>query len=350
MNLSREHFRAMIFYDFRCGLNQKQSYERLKLSFDDAAPSLATVYNWFGEFKRNRTQLSDDIREGRPSTAVTEENINAVRLMIEAEKRTTYQQIRASLGIGMSQVQTILHDHLKVRKLCARWIPHDLTEEQKLCRVKWCRQMLKKFNSGLSNGVFDIVTGDETWIYCYEPETKRQSAVWVFPDEDTPTKVKKGRSVEKKMIACFFGRSGHYATVALENKRTVTADWYVESCLPIVIEKVKERRPGSKVLLHHDNAPAHSAKKTKQFLVTKKVETMSHPPYSPDLAPCDFYLFPKIKDKLRGVHFMNAEEAVAAFQTAIEEVPKEDWAECFLQWFDHMNKCIGCGGEYFEKK
>lgn len=349
MNLSRENFRAMIFYDFRCHISQQESYDRLRLAFHDEAPSRATVYNWFNEFKRGRTNLTDDLREGRPSTATTEDNISVVRRMIETDKRVTYQQIRTSLGIGMSQVHKILHEHLAVRKLCARWIPHNLTEAQKLRRVDWCREMIQKFNGGDSNAVFDILTGDESWIYCYDPETKRQSAQWVFPSEELPTKVKRGRSVGKKMVASFFGKTGHYATVVLEDQKTVNAEWYTNNCLPLVLEKVREKRPRSRILLHHDNASSHTARQTIDYLATADVELLGHSPYSPDLAPCDFYLFPKIKEKLRGKHFMDAEEAVAAFQNAVEETPKAEWARCFSQWFHRMQRCIDVNGRYFEK-
>ncbi|CAK1603195.1 unnamed protein product [Parnassius mnemosyne] len=147
MNLTRENFRTLFFYDFRCNLSQQESYDRLRLAIHDEAPSRATVYNWFNEFKRGYSNLTDDLREGRPSTATTEDNISVVRRMIQTDKRVTYQQIRASLGIGMSQVHKIFHEHLAIRKLCARWIPHNLTHAQKLRRVDWCRELLQRFNN-----------------------------------------------------------------------------------------------------------------------------------------------------------------------------------------------------------
>jgi len=55
--------------------------------------------------------------------------------------------------------------------------------------------------------------------------------------------------------------------------------------------------------LHHDNAPAHTALSIREFLAKKNIAVLPHPPYSPDLAPCDFYLFPKLKSKLKGHHF-----------------------------------------------
>ncbi|KAG5310828.1 SETMR methyltransferase, partial [Acromyrmex insinuator] len=114
-------------------------------------------YNWFVEFQHGRTFLCDEFREGRPSTSVVATNVDAVREMIERDRHMTYREIQVSLGIDMKAIHTILHDHLNVRKLCSRWIPHDLTEAQ-------------------------------TWIYSYEPESKQQSTVWIFQNEPKPTK------------------------------------------------------------------------------------------------------------------------------------------------------------------
>ncbi|KAG5305532.1 SETMR methyltransferase, partial [Acromyrmex insinuator] len=171
MEILRENFRAMIFYDINTNLTPKQCIDRLHLAFGDEAPCNRIVYNWFAEFQRGHTFLCD---EGRPSTSVVATNVDAMREMIERDRYMTYCEIQASLGIDMKVIH-ILHDHLSVRKLCSRWIPHNLIEVQKQTRVKWSKEMLKKFNRDLSNLVYNIITGDETWIYSYEPESKQQS-------------------------------------------------------------------------------------------------------------------------------------------------------------------------------
>ena len=109
-----------------------------------------------------------------------------------------------------------------------------MSDRLKCTGVEWCTEILKRFNNGDSRRVSDIVTGDETWIYPVDPETKRQSSVWIFPDEQPPTKVKRQRSFGKKMVATFFSTSSHLATVVLEDQRTVTAKWLTEVCLPQV--------------------------------------------------------------------------------------------------------------------
>ena len=68
-------------------------------------------------------------------------------------------------------------------------------------------------------------------------------------------------------------------------------------------ERVRKKRPElwkNGWILHQDNAPAHNVLSVKQFLASKNITVLEHPPYSPDLAPCDFFLFPKINSALKG--------------------------------------------------
>ena len=116
MELEREHFRAMILYDLKCGLNESQTLERLTQAFGDLAPLRATVISWFAESKRGRTSLKDEERSGRPTSVVTEENISAVEALIKEDLRRTYKDIEGALGISSPSVSTILHQHLRVGK------------------------------------------------------------------------------------------------------------------------------------------------------------------------------------------------------------------------------------------
>lgn len=350
MEISRENFRAMIFYDFRVGLSQQECIDRLKKGFGDEAPSKTRVYEWYKEFKFGRCSLKDQQREGRPKTAVLPKNVDAVRNLILEDRHVTYREIEACLNIGSTAIHKILHEHLGVRKLCARWIPHKLTDAQKKVRVDWCHQMLYKFKNSASKDVYKIVTGDESWIYAYEPERKGQSVVWMFRYEEKPTKVTRSRSVAKQMVACFFTKTGHVATVALENQKTVNSAWYTTNCLPKVFNKLRENNPRRRIILHHDNASSHTSHQTTEYLNTEKIELMGHPPYSPDLAPNDFFLFPRIKDKMRGKRFTSPEEAVEAFKFHVSELSSADWSKCFEWWFNRMHKCIEVNGEYFEKQ
>jgi len=96
-------------------------------------------------------------------------------------------------------------------------------------------------------------------------------------------------------------------------------------------------------LLHHDNAPSHTSFAVREFLA-QHITTLSHPPYSPDLAPCDFFLFPKLKTHLKGHHFGTAENVEAA-ETRTLNIASEDFLNCCEECW---NRCIRSQGAYFE--
>ena len=130
------------------------------------------------------------------------------------------------------------------------------------------------------------------------------------------------------MVASFFGKAGHLSTSVLANRCTVTSEWYTSVALSDLFTAVQQRRPKSglrDLLLHHDNAPAHTSAKTLDFLLDHGVRLMTHPAYSPDLSPCDFFLFPKLKSKMRGRQFESPEAAVVTYQELLEGLEKDDF-------------------------
>ena len=114
----------------------QESYRNLLEAFGDKVPSKHTVKRWFLEFKREITSLEDEPRSGRPPTAVTSDTIATVRSLIKEDSRITYDQIAESVSIGKAGIDSILYEHLGVRKLAARWIPHNLTNLQIEARVE----------------------------------------------------------------------------------------------------------------------------------------------------------------------------------------------------------------------
>ena len=81
-------------------------------------------------------------------------------------------------------------------------------------------------------------------------------------------------------------------------------------------------------VLHHDNAPAHSAPSVRQFLVEMNVPTLEQSPYSPDLAPCDFFLSPKLKGVIKGTQFPDVEAIKRAVTTELRRIPEEAFRGC----------------------
>ena len=79
------------------------------------------------------------------------------------------------------------------------------------------------------------------------------------------------------------------------------------------------------------------------------IKTLPHRPYSPDLAPCDFWLFPKLKEKLRGCRYETIEEMKEAVKKVIDTLTQEDFYGAFEKLLEWDNKCIAAGGDYLEE-
>jgi len=132
--------------------------------------------------------------------------------------------------------------------------------------------------------------------------------------------------------------------------QTINQPYYKE-VLTNLRERVRRRpemwKNGSWVL-HQDNTLAHSALSVKKFLTKHKITVMKHPPYSPDLAPCDFFLFPKIKSALKGTRFGSVDAVKAKATELMKKLSEDDLRLCFQQWNIHMEWRRDWGGEYIE--
>ncbi|PNF22065.1 hypothetical protein B7P43_G09729 [Cryptotermes secundus] len=101
-------------------------------------------------------------------------------------------------------------------------------------------------------------------------------------------------------------------------------------------------------VLQYDNARPHTAYIVQEFLAKNKMAVVPHPPYSPDLAPCDFFPFPKMKIKMKGRRFDTVQEIQAETQTALNALTKKDLQDAFKKWQKRWDRCMRSQGDYFE--
>jgi len=99
--------------------------------------------------------------------------------------------------------------------------------------------------------------------------------------------------------------------------------------------------------LLHNNVPTHKAA---SVLTQKNFTTLYPPPYSPDLSPLDYFLFPKLKMKLKGLHFANVAEIQETVTDELKKVQKEEFLAAFQKWYDSAKACIYASGVYFDLK
>ena len=118
------------------------------------------------------------------------------------------ETISAPFDASVGTVHTIIREELKMRKVCAKYVPSVLREDQKERRCHDSREMVELINS--DSAVLDaLVTCDESWIYCYDPETKRQSSQWKHAGSPKSKKARQSKSTHKRLMIPFFWHHWH---------------------------------------------------------------------------------------------------------------------------------------------
>lgn len=349
--MEKEQYRSVIRFLFLEGKTRIEIKERLDAVYGDSSPSMATVKNWFNEFARGRTSVFDEPRPGAPKTAATEENIKKIHDLVLADRRLKVRELAETVGISEGTVHHILHEELVMRKLSARWVPRLLTPENKRNRETTSETCLALFKRNPAEFLRRFVTVDETWIHWYTPETKEQSKQWIQTGERAPKKAKTVKSAGKVMATVFWDSQGVIFIDYLEKGKTITGLYYAD-LLGRFDAELKKKRPHlakKKVLFHHDNAPVHTSAVAMAKLVELRYELLPHPPYSPDLAPCDFFLFPNLKKSLAGNRYGSNEEVIAATEAYFAEFDKNYFSDGLKKLEHRWAKCIELKGDYVEK-
>ena len=192
--------------------------------------------------------------------------------------------------------------------------PRMLTEDQKRSRLDISRYLLSRYEDDPEEFMDRVVTQDETWVHHFDPESKKQSMQWKHPGSPPPKKFKRVSSAGKVMASIFWDNQGVIMVDYLEEGRTINGAYYAEELRRLRQEIVRKRRGKLTrgVLLLQDNAPAHTSQVVMAAATECGFEVLPHPPYSPDLAPSDFYLFPKLKTNLRSRNFGSNEGVIDA--------------------------------------
>ena len=121
--------------------------------------------------QEGREDMNAKERSGRPKTGRTEEAVQLVKMAVDEDRRRTCEEIEEITGIPHSTVHRILVEELE-KKVFAKWVPHRLTEDQRQERFRRCRANLRRFRREGNSFLDRIVSGDETWVYSWDPELK----------------------------------------------------------------------------------------------------------------------------------------------------------------------------------
>ena len=167
-------------------------------------------------------------------------------------------QIAETVWISKGSVESIFHQDLHMNKIAAKWVHQMLNHLDKQHLLATSIDTLALME-GEEDFLRSVLTGDESWIHHYEPESKQESLVWKTPAEPRPVKFKASKSTGKVLLSIFWDSKGVVQTDYLEHGGTINGQYYAGLMHRLRAAILQKRRGQIRrgVLLLHDNAPAH---------------------------------------------------------------------------------------------
>jgi histone-lysine N-methyltransferase SETMAR len=328
--------REAILKAYNRGVSAREALIDMKKVFEDP-PALSTIRKWYRKFRNENKVIKIRKRLGRK---INQNYVKIIKNEVFLDKNISTKKLAKKTGICRQTVTRILKKRLKMKKLKPRVVPYLLNPSQKKIRLIKSRKSVKKINE--KNTV--IITGDES----YFDFTNKSGSRWYLEGEKREIVGKLSKKSEKAMVTVFISKNGPEFLNVLPIGTHVNSDIFLNEIIKPLIKKLKKKYRNDKILLHFDNARPHFSKKCLKYFNSHNIELLPHPPYSPDLSPCDFFLFDPLKKKMVGKTFKSHLEIMKEIQELLEEISVESYYNAMTRaWTRKYKLCIKNKGDYF---
>lgn len=334
--------RIVLRFLFLSKKSAAESYRLLVEGYGGQYLSQNQCQEWFKRFKGGNFSIEKEER-GRPPKKF--ENTDLQELLDEDSTRTQ-SELAELLQVHQTTISERLHAMGKIWKE-GKWVPHQLNERQQEKRKNISEMLLARHER--KSFLYRIVTGDEKWIYFENPKRKKS---WLSPGQASTSTPKPSRYGKKTMLCVWWDQDGILYYEMLKPGETVDKVRYRQQMINLNHALI-EKRPKwatrhGKVILLHDNAPAHTEKRVKETIAALKWEVLAHPPYSPDLAPSDYHLFSSMSSSLKDQHFKTYQDVKKWLDEWFASKSKKFFEYGIHALPERWSKCVVADGTYFE--
>ena len=191
--------RVCINFCVKLGKTPTETVLTVEQAFGSAALSQGRVFEWHRRFREGQMSAEDNETSGRPSSSRTDDSKAQISEILPQDRRKPLREISAESGLSYGTCQRIFTGDLAMKRVAAKFIPKLLNPDQKKNCMLICQDM-KQSLADDPDLLSKIITGDETWVYGYDPETKFQSSQWKTPGSPRPKKARRSLSQVKVML------------------------------------------------------------------------------------------------------------------------------------------------------
>lgn len=335
------NIRLFLLYEFKLGHNATAAAENINTAFGQQVAYVRTAQRWFARFRSGDMSLESQER-GRPQVEL---NDDVMLALIDENRRITVRELSIHLQVSAATVCRHLQA-LKKRKKLDQWVPHNLSEFNKVTRLQTCISLLDQHIK--ASFLHRIVTCDEKWILY---DNRKRTASWCDEDEPPQKWAKPDLHPKKVMLTVWWTAKQIIHFSFLRQGQSIDANMYC-SQLEAMHQKLLEKQPSlvnrHGVVLLHDNARPHVAVQTINKIKELGYEVLSHSPYSPDLSPTDYHLFKHLQNHLRDKIFDQKCDVENDFTEFIDSCDEEFFKHGIDSLPSRWQKCIDSNGDYFD--
>jgi histone-lysine N-methyltransferase SETMAR len=212
-----------------------------------------------------------------------------VSTLLEDDRRKSCEEMAHEANMSTTSVFRIVTQTLQKRKVAGKWVPHQLSQEQKAARMRVAEKLLRRYEAEGEQFLNRIVATDETWIRDFERQLKSQSSQWKHATSPRPNKCRRQQSKVKLMMIMAYDKNRVIATDRAPPESIVTAAYYRKFLQDVLRPKIRQKKSAmfaAGVLILHDNVSGAIS----EILEKYGWQVLPHPPYSPDMSPPDFDL------------------------------------------------------------
>ena len=203
--------RTNIKFCQKLGRTATETFQMMQQVYDDDALSHSVVFRWHRRFSQGRDSMEDDVRTGRSQTVRTQRKIEEVAMLVRANRSQSVADLAAAAAAAAAAAEEVSHgtcykiltDDLNMSRVTQQCVPRILTQDQRDDLIGICGDLISSADDD-PTFLNRIITGDETWCFLYDPQLKRQSAIWKTPVSPRQKIPRQDRSKGKVMLELVF--------------------------------------------------------------------------------------------------------------------------------------------------
>ena len=332
MDIPQEEIRSVTRYLYLTGNDNRQICDAINEVYGEDTVSIRSIQRYVKSIKEGTFSIFDGIH---PRRTKNYELIEIVKNYMDENPYSSAKECASEIGIDKKTVNHILKDDLNMHKVNFKWIPYELTENLKEKRVQIAIELLKFLQSCNIRKLNQIYTQNETWVLYINP----RNSMWIENGSKIPERVRPKIGSKKVMISVVWSRTGIKSVTMVPSNQTFNKQFFISHVLGDLSQNVSTKGK----FFHCDNARPHLASEKFEELGLKR---LPHPPYSPDLAPSDFFLFGLLKKLFERKQFDDENEIFDEVVNCLYSIPISYFSRAFDEWMKRLQQVINTHSEY----